>query len=920
MDLSEEWKSLFPISAVFRSPLLLSGPSIRPILGPLVFNPIPNTITCLFSSPSLLPPCSPLPHLSFPRFLLTSSSDSSLPPSASSSIASVFGPHHHQNNVASNFLNNRLELLRCPGTNNFMVFFPTGENSDQVGFLLLHLNNSFSKVRVDDNGDVFSASCRFNHQILRISVNPVLDSGYQFSALTGNSFGIIGYLLASTMYSIHWYVIKVEEIGSDTKVPSLTYIGTKVFKTCCIVHACWSPHIPEESIVLLESGALFLFDMESCLKTNSVNAYCKGTRLKVSWDDSSNLRDLKWLSFEFSWHPRILIVARSDAVFMVDLRLDECNLSCLAKVETLHMYASIGNERFLALSRAGPDGFHFALASDSLLLLCDVRKPMMPVLQWAHGLSKPCYIDVFRLSHLRSNLRDDMYKWASESGFCILVGSFWNCEFNLFCYGPSSQAPSGSIISRVTEFSKSYYAWERPSNLLLSGHECPCGSCLVKEEFLKDDLPAWIDWQRKKEVVLGFGIINNDLSAFVSKPDEFGGFTLVRLLSSGKFESQRYSASWDSIKLLEEPHKNLSQFEDYLMCSTFDEEYKFPRRFNYLELDYLNGYLNGNLDEVVISKMKNPYSGPQAKESFTLEFHEILCEKLNACGLSRLRSSPTVTVVFNDISLPSSIHEVAFRRLWADLPVELLQLAFSNYSEFLEVLVDRKRVSLEFLVVPDQPQLPPFFLRKPSLRSNKWSQKVPRTDALVGPVLPLPVLLALHEFHNGCPNSEEESGGFTVETELRRRCNEVMQVAHEMAASNSTSEPQEDRVVSLADDREETWVGSQTAKPFFLHHPVAFTPRAIDHKEEQSVYKDEVFGTLISKVHEKEHASTGNMGTGLELFDSLCPIKLRFDDASAVNFGLKELKAYKLLKKQFSKWQGDFNLYDEFVSGSRLHT
>jgi hypothetical protein len=58
------------------------------------------------------------------------------------------------------------------------------------------------------------------------------------------------------------------------------------------------------------------------------------------------------------------------------------------------------------------------------------------------------------------------------------------------------------------------------------------------------------------------------------------------------------------------------------------------------------------------------------------------------------------------------IHEVALRRLWAGLPMELLQLAYSNYSEFLEVLVDQKNVALEFLVVvPDLPQLPPFFLR-----------------------------------------------------------------------------------------------------------------------------------------------------------------------------------------------------------------
>ncbi|KAF4354797.1 hypothetical protein F8388_018001 [Cannabis sativa] len=912
MELSEEWKSLFPISAVFKSPLLLSSPSIKPILGPLVFNPIPNTISSLSFSSSLLPPSHPFPQLSFPQFLLTSSFDSFLPPSTSSSIVSVFGTNHHQTNVTSNFLNNRLELLRCPGTNNLIIFFPTGENSDQIGFLLLQVKDSCFNVR--DNGDVFMASFNLKHQILRISVNPVLDSGSEFSTSRENSFGTIGYLFACTLYSIHWYVIKVKEIGSDTEVPSLTYVGSKVFKTCCIVHACWSPHLPEESIILLENGALFLFDMESALKTDGLNGNCKGSRLKVSWEDSSHFGDHKWLSCEFSWHPRIFIVARSDAVFIVDFRYDQCNVNCLAKIEMLHMYTSIGNERFQAVKKAGPDGFHFALASDSLLLLCDVRKPLTPVLQWAHGVSNPRHIDVFRLSDLRSNLQDDIYKWASDSGFCIIVGSFWNCEFNLFCYGPSSQALNGSTVNRATKFDKSYYAWGYPSNLLLSGHVCPCGSCLVKEEFLKDDLPAWIDWQRKKEVILGFGIINKDLSSLVSKPDEFGGFMLVRLLSSGKLELQRYSASWESIKLIEEPHEKLSQFEDYLMFPPFDEEYKFQKTYHYLDLGYLNSYLNGNLDEIIVSKMKLPLtgSGSVVKESFSLEFHEILCEKLNLCGLSRSRSSPTVTVVFRDINLPSSIHEVALRRLWADLPVDFLQMAFSNYSEVLEVLVARNRMSLEFLAVPDHPQLPPFFLRNPSLRSNKWSQKVKPPDLLVGPVLPLPILLALHEFHNGCQSTEEQSAGFTAEAELRRCCDEVKQVAREVANSDSGSELHKDHVISLDDDREENV--SQTAKPFFLHHPSAFHTGAISHTDEQSAYKDEVFGTLISKVSE-EHASVDTTETiGLEFFDSVCPIKLSFDDTFAMNFEMKELKAYKLLKKQFSKWQGDFDLYGQFVS------
>ena len=76
-------------------------------------------------------------------------------------------------------------------------------------------------------------------------------------------------------------------------------------------------------------------------------------------------------------------------------------MSCLAKVEMLRMYTSVQNERFLTFTMAGFHDFCFALASDSLLVLCDVRKPMMPLLQWAHSLDNPCHINVFRLSEFK---------------------------------------------------------------------------------------------------------------------------------------------------------------------------------------------------------------------------------------------------------------------------------------------------------------------------------------------------------------------------------------------------------------------------------------------------------------------------------------------------------------------------------------
>ena len=62
-----------------------------------------------------------------------------------------------------------------------------------------------------------------------------------------------------------------------------------------------------------------------------------------------------------------------------------------------------------------------------------------------------------------------------------------------------------------------------------------------------------------------------------------------------------------------------------------------------------------------------------------------------------------------------------------------------------------------------------------------------RDDALVGPVLPLPVLLTLHEYRNGY-SAMEEAGGFSLEREVNPRCDEVKQVASEMAVSDSGRE------------------------------------------------------------------------------------------------------------------------------------
>ncbi|QCD88102.1 hypothetical protein DEO72_LG3g2642 [Vigna unguiculata] len=884
MELSEEWKSFFPVGSSTVAPLLLSNSPSLP-LGPLLFNPNPNSLSLLFSSTSLLPSLHYAPYLLPSRFLL-SSHPSSILPSTASSIASLFSSTH-QNDAASPFLRNRLHLLTYPHRPYALILFPAGDNDHKLAFFTLRFEDSRFHTQLDTNGDVFYASTGSSHRILNISVNPVSDDD--------EVDGAIGYLLATTLYSVHWFAARHNQILDR---PGVVCLGDKMFKTCPVAHACWSPHILEESLVLLESGHLFLFDLECC----GSGAGFKGTRLKVPWDDSSESK--VWLSCEFSWHPRILVVARSDAVFLVDLRLKECSVSCLMKIETLRMYAPDENERFLAMSRAAPDNFYFAVASTSVLLLCDVRKPLVPVLQWVHGIEEPSYMSVLRLSDLRSHSKEDAFEVASESGFCIMLGSIWNCEFNIFCYGSILPFRKGSVTSKINP---AICAWELPLEINLSGHECHCGSCLLRKEFSKDALPEWIDWQQKKEIVLGFGILSNKLAALLAEPDENGGFTLIRLTSSGKFELQRYHASWAPARNLEDCPDQVLCLNRHLLYHMSDEDYKFPKNYNYLKLDYLYSYASGGLTRFLVRKLKKHCMDAHDKEPFSAEVHELLCEKLNACGFGQLRSCPEVTSVFNDVKLPESLHEVAWRRLWADLPMELLQLAFLSRAECHKVVgnLDHIRVALESLAVPELPQLPPFFLRKSSPHGN---------NDIVGPVIPFPVLLVLNKSRNGGLNLEE--GEFSVETELSLKYKEVMQVAGEIAVSAYGPTHLDDHAVSLAEDGDETWAGHSKPKSFLLYRPVSFNSSAADHVNEKSVYSDTNYDTFISHIPEKK-STEQTESVSQEIFDDLSPVELRFD-APAKKLEPLGLKAYDLLKRQMSKWQQSFDSYKEFCIQSRF--
>ncbi|XP_058096109.1 uncharacterized protein LOC131241325 [Magnolia sinica] len=950
MEFSDQWKSLWSIASVFPAPLLLAS-SETSSFGPLHFYPTLSPPTILFSSPSLSPQIPPSLHPSIfrrsVRSFFESSKTSFIPSSLLNSISlpPLTGPQPPP------ISRNSLHSIRRPNSD-LILFFSTGPNSDCIGYVVFSPTNQ--QIWTDKDADVFKLQLPLDHRILMISA---IDAATGPS-MSGNSV-TEGFLLVCTLYSVHW--IKVEtRVSSSNHLdrPILVHLASVEFKVC-VLQACWNPHMQEESMVLLESGELRLFDLSQCLGVSRLPVKLRGTRVKVSESDlaAGSLDSGKgdWLSCEFSWHPRILIVACSTAVYLVDLRFEQSSVTVLAKIEMCDSIQvhSLQTDRFIALCKASFDDFYFSVATKYNLLLFDTRQPLMPVLKWDHNLNSPCYIDMHRLSELRPSMEDGAFKSSSEFGFAILAGSFWNCEFSLFFYGPPLPASGASIASKISKLGNSLYAWDLPSALSLSGRECRCGNCLVREDFSKAMLPVGVDWQLKKEMVLGFCILPEYL--FLPKPacglenapedNGLGGFTLIRLMSSGKLELQRYRASCDFVGIKCDRKEASLHFEDSLLYS-WDQEDDAPTKCHYLKLDNLSGHLNGNLADVLASKMQNHHlnragteQGDTRKISYTRDARELIRDRLKVAGVDPIGSFPATVDVLSSINFPTSIHEIASSRIWSGLQLDLLQMAFFKHLDLLMCQTDRW---VEFLDVPGFPpgQMPPFFLRKPSRRSEKWPCKAEQGDTLAGPVLPLTVLLTLHQISMGSTFGPKGGvDGFSMETELTNHCNEFINMANDLLSCDDTHS------VSLASDNEK-WVASQEVqcqKTFFFYEPKAHldagtmcheknntAERSVKEESNQtdrvslphlvpgSTVEDKKFTTFVSRIQYKASSpNDGQENIGLEMFDDLSPVQLKFD-SPAMNFGPEELNVYKCLKRQFSKWQESFKPYEDFCTSNKI--
>ncbi|MBA0569862.1 hypothetical protein Golob_003563 [Gossypium lobatum] len=334
-----------------------------------------------------------------------------------------------------------------------------------------------------------------------------LDLMLQSSSDTGTRCAVMG-KVPPNEYFFSRVLVANDLVDDFDKISGDSIVGNLMASTGYSIHCRL---IPEESVVLLENGALFLFDLVSYVNFQKLNGYVKGSELRFLWDDLNGAKNYKWLGIEFNLYPRILVVSQSYVALLLDFIHDECNVICLGKIEMLSFYVVVDKGLFLSFFKARADGFQYVLTSKDLVLNFDV----------AH----------------------------------------------------------------------------------------------------------------------------------------------------------------------KEP---LFNFEDSLQYFLSDDGYEIPKRFKYVNLNYLHGYLNGNLAE----------------------------------GLGFKMSSLALSFLFNNISLATSICKATTRQIWETFPLKLLLLVFSSHPELLDVPFDDMAIPLEFSIVPDLPQLPPFLLGEPSCCSTKWSHKM----------------------------------------------------------------------------------------------------------------------------------------------------------------------------------------------------
>ncbi|BAT06792.1 Os09g0104700 [Oryza sativa Japonica Group] len=879
MNLSEEWRFLFPVSSVFAPPSLAvanrnengNGNGY----GPLLFSPLPPPATLHTNIPfpafQFHPPHSKSTGDALRYFLSSTASFLPTPDlhslSSSLSDSTTFRPPPPPSNLLATI------LLRAPSTS-LLLFFPSGHNADHLSYATLHSTAApLSAVQTLTHGFMHPG-----HRIHHLAATSSCPPPHSHSPAAATPL-VHGFLLAATTYSVNWF--KVESSSSSSTSPPALVPAAKQAFDAAVVHACWSKHLHSDCLVLLDNAHLCCFDLHQR----------RGSVLRVG--TATATEGGACLSCDYGPQPWTAVVATTKAILLLDLRYGPDhpgNCKVLARVGMQGLFdpdPPLNSEcHYLAFCKAPFDDFLMSVATERLLLVLDIRQPLTPVLAWQHGLHNPNHIAMFRLSQLRPSKE---HEWASSSGIAILAGSFWSTGFNLFFCGPKDQCSSSS------QNAHHLYAWDVPSRISLIGQHCSCSNGLMREVFT-DHEPI------TRNTVVGYHVLPNTLLQDESS-SSFTGFALIRLTSSGKLEMQRFRASGD--------------FDEHVMCDgshhqsaacttssiispdTTAHGEKFSSRYKFLKFHYLSKYLEGNL----LSALENHNVVNKGS-------HQIVISE-DVSAFAKENSPPcyrSVSDLLCNASVPMNIFETGCQHILNNgLSSDSLLVTFSKYKDMLAC--SKGKLIYEYPEVParsrNNDEHRPFLLAKPSGTGNKLTSEAISGDALVGPLLPIPLLLAIEDRNKGTIESSTCQG---ETSSVSRRCREALEACVPKTSNANAT-------------RFSGWYASRELrkKPYFVYEPQIDDRLTLDEtarKEGKKAHMDENLTTFVCGKAGVPHS--GPKQAASNLFDSNCsPVRMDFE-LPFVDVQPAEQKAIQSLKNQFLSWQNNFRPYKDFCNSHHI--
>ncbi|GJN04422.1 hypothetical protein PR202_ga21970 [Eleusine coracana subsp. coracana] len=214
---------------------------------------------------------------------------------------------------------------------------------------------------------------------------------------------------------------------------------------------------------------------------------------------------------------------------------------------------------------------------------------------------------------------------------------------------------------------------------------------------------------------------------------------------------------------------------------------------------------NGTVKDVLSIPVSRDGSDPQENKSLTMGYYvlqyDVSMLEPSFAGFALIRLTALGKLEIQRYHKSTDVRDdIPYQRKLNGLPSNILRVTFSKYKDMVACSGER---AAEHLDVPSLMRngLRPFLLAKPSSISENLTSKVLRRDPLVGPVLPIHVLLAMEQRNKDVESSSQDA---LDEIDLvSDQCREVLEAF--------------DHVISIADSFGSQGVDDE--KSYFAYEP-----------------------------------------------------------------------------------------------------